>query len=467
MDKIKIISPDATRAADEDITVSNQPTVRSEKKAEAGISQTVTIENESASASAEMTGKGDTTGDKTALFFGKEDIQKKLQEELAEVPEVSPEDLEASYVSKLISTPFLNRTNEERLRINRNFLRDAEPFAVESLMEDIKKAPEELLTGFSSLDRWISIPQLKLSLVTSSAGHGKTVFMLNMILNMSNNFPEKHFLYYSYGEFKQDIEIKLINMCGETPFSKAPDNVEGINTNFKRWKYEFKTREISTLIDKAEKEPEYKGLKNFLEASSRIHVMDANYNIIDLIDSIRAFNSTLPLGAIFIDYLQAVRLKDVPTELSRQQQTTEICEVLVELSNEMQFPFIVGAQLAAEEKNIPEYDMLSVDYLKDIGDPIQVSNLIIGLQNYSKSRFIGSNVNDTFKSRFYDYTFRKAEKMPETFKDKHPNTVILAKVLSNRSGPEPEVELLFNKWLMKISHLEDKHLPKQGEKVGK
>jgi replicative DNA helicase len=464
MDKTKLSSPDATRAADEDITVSNQPTIRSEKKAKAGTSQTVTIENERDGASAEMTAKGDTTGDKTAMFFGKEDIRKKLQDELAEVPEVSPEDLEASYVSRLISTPFMNRTNEEKLRINRNFLRDAEPFVMEGLMDDIKKAPEELLTGFPRLDRWISIPQRKLTLVTGSAGHGKTVFMLNMILNMIHNYPEKHFLYYSYGEFKQDVQIKLINMCGETPFSKAPDNVEGINTNFKRWKYEFKTRDIDILKARAEKEPEYKGLKNFLEVSSRIHVIDTNYNITDLIDSIRAFNSTLPIGAVFIDYLQAVRLKDVPMELSRRQQTTEICETLVELSHEMQFPFIAGAQLAAEEKNIAEYDMLSVDYLKDIGDPKQLSNLIIGLQNYSKSRFIGSNVSDTFRSRFYDYTFRKAEKMPETFKDKHPNTVILAKVLSNRSGPEPEVELLFNKWLMKISDLEDRHLPVKDDK---
>jgi hypothetical protein len=365
-------------------------------------------------------------------------------------------------MSKLISTPFIHRTNEEKLRINRNFLKDAEPFTLERLIEDIKNAPEELQTGFSSLDKWIAIPQRKLTLIASSPEHGKTVFMLNMLLNMSHQYSDKHFLYYSYGEPRTDIEIKLINMSGEKPFSNVPE--ENITTNFKRWKYELTTRGLDVLKNKAEKDPEYKGLKNYSEVSARIHVVEANYNIVDLIDSIQAFNSTLPIGAVYIDHLQAVRLNDAAPERPHQQQIPVICDQLIELNYAMGFPIIVGVEFAAEDKNTPEYDVLSVDYLKDIGDPKRAANLIIGLQNYSKSRFIGSNINDSFKSRFYNYTFKKAEKMPETFKDKHSNTVILTRVLFNRNGPEPEVEMLFNKWLMKISDSENNNLPGEEKK---
>jgi len=431
--KTRLMDQDETKVSESDLTESNQPTVMSEP-----FDPGMTLRD-----------RGDTTGEQTMSVFGKEDIRKKLQDELVEVPEIGAEDMNTEYLSRLVSKPFAHRTEEERLKINRNFLRDAEPLTLERLKEDIQNAPEELGTGFASLDRWLSIPNRKFTLIASRPQHGKTTFMLNMLLNMCQKYPEQHFLYYSYGEPRQDVEIKLINMCGGKPFS--PLEIHGVTNNFKRWKHELKSHDIDILKEKAEKNPEYRGLKNFIEISSRIHVMDGNYNIVDLLDSLKAFNSTLPIGAAFIDFLQAVRPDKGSLPLTRQQQLQETVNQLMERSNDTKFPFIFGAQLTRGEQNIPEYDGLTMKCLKDFKDPEQVASLIIALQNYAKSDFIGSNVNQHFKSRFFQYTLKKAEKVPETFKDKHPNTAILAKVLVNRGGPAPEVELLFNKWLMKIT----------------
>ena len=137
--------------------------------------------------------------------------------------------------------------------------------------------------------------------------------------------------------------------------------------------------------------------------------------------------------------------------LPRQQQVQGVANQLIDMGNETRFPLILGAQLLKGEKNTPEYDELALDHLQNLKDAEQVAGLIIGLQNYSVSTFIGSNINNQFKSRFYQDAFKKAEPMPESFKDKHTNSVILAKVLVNRGGPLFEVELLFNKRLMKIS----------------
>lgn len=440
-DKTKLIDQDVTKAAEEDVTGSSVPTIESKKY---DTDKTVG-------------GKGDSTsGDRTITLFDKSDIQQKLQDELDEVPEIQPEDMQTGYLSKLISTPFSHKTDEERLKINRNFLRDAEPLTLERLKEDIDNASEELSTGFPSLDHSISIPNQKFTLITSRPQHGKTVFMLNMLLNMCRKYPQQHFLYYSYGDPKQDIETKLINISGEIPFS--PLETVGITTNFKRWQYELKNQDLHTLKDKAENDPEYKGLKNFLEISPRIHIIDANYNINDLLDSIRAFNSTLSVGTVFIDYLQAVRPNKAQLPLPRYQQVQGIANQLIDMGNETRFPLIIGAQLVRGEKNTPEYDGLTQDHLQDLTDAEQVAGLIIGLQNYAVSTFIGSNSNELFKSRFYQDAFKKAEKMPESFKDKHTNSVILAKVMVNRGGPLLEVELLFNKRLMKISDFEKEKL---------
>jgi len=441
-DKTKIIDEEETKVADDYVTASSASTVQSE-----GYDTVKSISQEN-----------DTTGDKTLSIFNKDDIRKKLDDELVEVPEIEADDMQTEYLSRLISRPFAHRTEEERLKINRNFLRDAAPLTLERLKDDVISAPEELLTGFSSLDRWISIPNRKFTFIAGRSQHGKTMFMLNLLLNMCRKYPDKHFIYYTYGEPIQDIELKLINMSGDKPFS--PIESEGTSNNFKRWKYELQNTDIDTLNRMAETKSEYNGLKRFLEVSSRIHIIDGNYQIVDLIDSIKAFNSTLTIGGVFIDYLQAIRPDKINLTLSRRQQLQDISDRLIEQCNDSLHPFLMGVQLIKSETTTSEYDGLNLKYIKDIQDPEQYASLIIGVQNYAKSEYIGSNFNEQFKSRFFQYTLKKAEKMPETFRDKHPNTVILAKVMVNRAGPAPEVELLFNKWLMKITDFEtgNKHL---------
>lgn len=416
----------------EDITFSNQTTIKSKS-----IDSGKTINTETIS-----------TNDKTTFLFGKEDIKKKMDNDLIDVPEIGKEDLEPEYFSKLIPQPFASKSNEEKVKINRNFLKDAEPFSITRLADHIKKTPDGLYLGFRNLDNYIKLPHRKLTLISSRPGHGKTLFMLNILLNMSKRYPGMHFLYYSYSEPREDIELKLINISSELPFSSQ---VNGITSNFNRWKYEFKTHEIDAINEKANSDPEYWGLKHFLSLSSRIHVIDSSYDITDLIDSIQSFKHTLPVGVVFIDYLQAVSPDKKTGTWTQSQQMLDIEKRLIETGNDCQIPIIAAVQLTAPPLSIPEYDGLSLQYLKEIGDPELISNLIIAIQNYSQSELIGSATEIPFKSRFYDEPFLKAEKMPDTFKDNHSDTVLLTKILKNNNGLLFEAELLLNKKLMKIT----------------
>lgn len=466
-DKTRLVShdaaPGASQKTDQSISEDNQTTIKSDARTQYNTQNkydnapTIINENNSreyneALSNGKEKSKEDTlseiNGAKTSLLFGKEDIQKRLLEELDDIPELDQEDFEPEYLSHLIKSPFPNRTNDEQIRINRNFLRDAEPFRLERLHEDIKKAPEELTIGYHGLDQWLTIPARQLTLITGRPGHGKTAFMLNVMLNLARKYTSLHFLYYSYRESRSHIEIKLINMCGQQPFEIKPDS--GSVTNFNRWKYEFKHQPLEVIREKAEKDPAYKGLNHFQKISSRIHIIDAGYHIMDLIDSVRSFQSTLPVGGVFIDYLQAIPPELEKINLPRSQQLQEMTYQLREIVLDTHFPVILGMQMNGYPPKSPEYDTLSLDYLTDIGDPELIAGLIIGLQNYSRSDYIGSNLV-LFKSRFFGAPFEKAEKMPDTFKDKHAITVLLARVLSNHSGQQPDVELLYHKWLMRIS----------------
>lgn len=449
MDKKKIKSPDTTSIKDErdtkpdpgdSVTHFNEPTVEIDYITDETASKTIghfTLDNA-------------ISRDKTMLMFDTGDIKQKIDADMLDIPEQTAiEDMDAEYLSSLVKAPITQRTEEEQVKINRNFLRDAEPFGVERLMSELKTTPHELLTGFPSLDKSLRIPLHKLTLIAARPGHGKTSFMLNLLLNLSHIYPNKHFLYYSYEEPRRDIEIKLINMLGEVPFP----SLDGIADNLERWKLEFKRLTPPQLREKAEKEREFAGLKNFMDVSNRIHIIGANYRLDDLFDSIQAFHRTLTIGAVLIDPLQAIRPAKAETGVPRHLQLEEIAHQLKELGNETDYPVILGAQFDPVDSSVPEYDAMSTARLKDTGDPAQVASLIIGLQNYAKSLYIGSHINDKFKSRFYKEVIKKACPMPAVFKD-HPNTVILAKVLANQGRPEPEVELVFNKWLLKISDIQ-------------
>lgn len=388
---------------------------------------------------------------KTSSAFSISDINQKLESEIANIPEDYTEDFGTDHMSQLIKSYFPDRTHKEIIRINRNFLKDAEPFNIEKLIEDIKKTPEGLLTGFKSIDQLITIPSDAVSIIASHPKHGKTCFMLNMLLNMCIQYEDKRFLFYIYEEPKREILTKLINICGTKQFTQR----ECITSNLDCWKYELKNNDIETLKEKANKDIEYIGLKKFLEISARIQVIDSGHNINDLIDSIQSFNSAFDVGAVFIDSLQKIGPDNNKSTMARKQQLQEISDKLRKLANEIRFPLIVSTQLTSGPKGSPEYDDLCEDNLREVGNPEQNAGLIIGLQNYSRSKFIGSNLNTNFSSKFYGQALKKAKPMSENIKDMMKKTILLAKVIANKTGPEPEVELIFHKQLLKISDFQD------------
>lgn len=392
--------------------------------------------------------KEDTVAeDRTAVMFSLSDIQHKLDREISDIPDDYREQFEPEQMSMIIKDYFTHRSDAEKVKINRNFLTDAEPFKIEKLIEDIKKSPEALATGFKSLDSRIFIPPDAVTLVAARPKHGKTCFLLNMLLNMSRQYSEKHFVLYTYESPKWETMLKLINISGAKQFNQQ----EHFPTNLERWKYEFKHTEINTLREKADNEAEYSGLKQFTDISARVHVIDSSHNIVDLADSVHSFGKAFDVGAVFIDSLTGIPVEKEKLAMDRTQQLRDISNCLRKLAYETRFPLIVSAPLTPGPKVSPEYDDLAEENLVECGRPGRDAGLIIGLQNYARSKYIGSNLNTGFKSDLYGQTLEKAELMPENFKDMMQKTILLAKVISNKTGPETEAELLFHKQLLKIS----------------
>lgn len=419
----------------------DQTTMISNRDSAAKHEKTVSIEKED----------DEQTQEKTIAVFDINDITKKLKDEIDDIPEVEMEEMDSGQLTGLIKNIFPERTEAEQLKINRNFLRDAEPFRLERLAEDMKKRPEGLTTGYPGLDRSISIPNSTMTIVTSGPRHGKSVFMMNVMLNMAHIYKDKHFLFFTYEEVKRDTEMKLINMSGDIPFEEAGDSI----TNLACWKEKLRTMDVEKLLELSKSNPGYSGLAKFIDVSPRIHVIDHHYDVVDLIDSIKSFDNTFNIGAVFVDFLQKIRVEKRKSSIARQQQLQEISELLGEAADRTKLPLICGAQFSAVEKAVPEYDVLAAENIEEIWNLEWSAALVLGLQDYARSKFIGSNISDNFKSKLFEHKLIKPEKIQGSFNNKDSNSIILVKVLVNKEGLEPEEELLFNKPLLKIRNLEE------------
>ncbi len=389
--------------------------------------------------------------DKTVSVFNIEDITRKLRDEIEEIPGIDAEEMDTGQLSGIIDNIFPEKSEVERLKINRNFLQDAEPFRIERLMDDIKTRPEGLFTGFAALDQTFSMPNSAVVIITSAPRHGKSIFVLNMLLNMANIYKTHHFLFYTYEETRRDIELKAINMSGEIPFTET----EGCRTNLACWKHKFRTKNSSELIDKAKSDPQYSGLKKFVEISQRIHIIDHCYQIADLIDSIHSFGNTFTIGAVIIDGFQKIKTERRRDMLAQRQCLQEVSEYIKEVAADSRLPFICTTRFTPLETGLPEYDTLSAENIEELVGSAWSANMVIGLQDYARSKFIGSNMNDNFKSKLFDHKLIKAEKIQGAFSNQDTKSVLLAKMLMNMEGIELEEELLFYRPLLRISDLTD------------
>jgi len=90
-------------------------------------------------------------------------------------------------------------------------------------------------------------------------------------------------------------------------------------------------------------------------------------------------NAELPVGIIFIDYMQLLTLSQGKYRFSsRQEELKKICLILKDFSVETQLPIILGAQFNREVTNLLALDQTRIG---EAGDIERIANLILGIWN--------------------------------------------------------------------------------------
>lgn len=277
-------------------------------------------------------------------------------------------------LKKLNSDELSDRwVKDQTERIQRQIeLNVVQPYQLPVAMKDLQVNREGLETGFKSLDRLVRIPAEAITIVAGRPSHGKTTMMLNLFVNMVEQYPEKSFFFFSYEESKKRLFVKVINILSGIVLNRSlqAQNLRQLELYIRgnHNRYGEITESLNTYSTWSER---------------RMWLIDERYFVEDLISQIAFLKEKYDIGAIFIDYIQKLKTREKAS--TRQLEVQKISEKILDASIRLSLPIILGAQLGRASGYA---DKVRLDNLREAGDIEQDSNLVLGIFNPSMEKQI-------------------------------------------------------------------------------
>jgi replicative DNA helicase len=255
------------------------------------------------------------------------------------------------------------------------------PMSFTALLDEIATLPPAYKTGYSSLDSFIGFTPGAITLIAGRPSHGKTTFMFNLLLQMSNLYKDESFYFFTYEEPVKNISVKLLNRLTATDLSgyfrevkdlAKPTNYEFIKSYIKARRTDIRQieegkRQLQELID-----------------SQRIKVIDRNYPVEELSSLIAYLNKKEKIGALFIDYIQRMK-----TDRRTQDKRTEIAHIsdsVLQIAKDSGLPIILGAQLNRATQDSKGGSKPKLENLKEAGNLEEDANTVLSVYNESREK---------------------------------------------------------------------------------
>ena len=249
-----------------------------------------------------------------------------------------------------------------------------------TLLDEIATLPPAYKTGYSSLDSFIGFTPGAISLIAGRPSHGKTTFMFNLLLQMSNLYRDESFYFFTYEEPVKNISVKLLNRLINTDLSGYFREIKDLP---KPTNYEFiKSYIRARRTDISQIEEGKRQLQELID-SQRIMVIDRNYSVEQLSSLIAYLNKRERIGALFIDYIQRMN-----TERRTQDKRTEIAHIsdsVLQIAKDSGLPIILGAQLNRATQD-SKGGKPKLENLKEAGNLEEDANTVLSVYNESREK---------------------------------------------------------------------------------
>lgn len=281
----------------------------------------------------------------------------------------------------------------------------------EELRQTLLHKPKALYSGYTvELDRNIipiMLPAGAISFFCAPTSHGKTTMLINLALNIVNEYPNQQVHIFSYEESKEPITLKAFNAYLDLFLGE--NNIQIIE-NY------FRTANLA-CIQQEQQSDFYSFKEQFFKElilSKRLNIHYVDYDCQELIEAIHYLHKKEDLGIILIDYMQLLSINNENKgRLSRQEELKRICINLKDCAIETGLPLVLGAQFNREVVNPFRVHATKIG---EAGDIERIASVVVGMWN-----------ND------FEPTHLLAEEELKLNEVYQPNTIWL-KLLKNRTG---------------------------------
>jgi len=250
------------------------------------------------------------------------------------------------------------------------------PTSEAKIKEEEANLPDSLNSGFNINGEELLLPGGAISVYAAPTNHGKTILLINTVLNVAQRYPDKKFIFFTYEERDTAILQYFLNTYIDINLNNSDKaNRRILRDYFKTGSTQFISSHNIEYFN-AKKEEFF---RDYIE-TGRILVKYVDYNSQELTTAIEYINKeSKDIGGVFIDYFQLLKL---PKEKnSRQEELKQICIALKDTAVRTGLPLILAAQFNREVTNLMRLHPTNIG---EAGDIERIANTLVGLWNMDK-----------------------------------------------------------------------------------
>jgi len=244
------------------------------------------------------------------------------------------------------------------------------PITREDVIATLQKEADSFDTGYLINGSPLLIPSGAPSFIAGRTGRGKTAFLINLAVTAARAVPEsKPVALFTYEENSRKILMKALNIYIGKAF--AENNRACLNDHYNQRNARF--------ISAAARDEFLRLEQNFFEFlinSGRLIIVDSKDYSDELINKIYYLHKHKQIGAVFIDYIQRINLRN-SKKSSRQEDLKQICNDLADCSIDTGLPLIIGSQFNRQAND--DRTSLTLNNLSEAGDIERIANMVIAV----------------------------------------------------------------------------------------
>ena len=259
------------------------------------------------------------------------------------------------------------------------------PTSEAKMKEEEANRPSSLETGIMIHDTELELPAKAITIYGAPTNHGKTILLINTVLNVAQKYPHKRFIFFTYEESRNAITQYFLNTFTDCELNSSSSK----KSNRQIYKEFFKTNStqyvsggnLKTFTNKKEE-----FFKDYIE-NGRIVIQYLDLNATELLSAIAYLHKEEKnLGGVFIDYMQLIKLsgdtnKNERKLNSRQEELKVICMGLKDIAVKTGLPIVLASQFNREVTNLLR---LHPTNTSEAGDIERIVHTYIGLWNMNK-----------------------------------------------------------------------------------